>query len=27
LTGQHFLYAGPLERELSYACQWAGGQS
>ena len=27
LTGQHFLYAGPLEREISYACQWAGGQS
>ena len=27
LTGQHFLYAGPLERELSYACQWAGGPS
>jgi len=25
LTGQHYLYAGPLERELSYACDWVGG--
>jgi len=27
LTGQHYLYAGPLERELSYACHWLAGQS
>jgi hypothetical protein len=26
LTGQHYLYAGPLERELSYVCEWGGGQ-
>jgi len=24
LTGQHYLYAGPLERELSYECHWTG---
>ena len=25
LTGQQFLYAGPLERELMYSCAWQGG--
>ena len=25
MTGQHYLYAGPLERELSYTCDWVGG--
>ena len=25
LTGQQFLYAGPLERELMYSCRWQGG--
>ena len=26
LTGQQFLYAGPLERELQYNCSWLGGR-
>ena len=25
LTGQQRLYAGPLERELMYSCNWQGG--
>ena len=26
LTGQQYLYAGPLERELQYNCSWLGGR-